>query len=387
MSRYLSYVWNSQQILEAYNGELPFAIYLKKFFTQNKKFGSRDRKAIAQCCYAWLRCSFLFQKSCNSQNLISALFLCSNESGDLLLQLDASLHQKMDWPIADKLHHLGLKSNDVFPFKHLLGDIDADAWAQNFFEQPRLFLRIRPGKEDTVFTKLEAASVPFIKEDNACISMSNGCRVDELLRLDVEAVVQDKSSQRVFEHLRNISLPAAGMLDVWDCCAASGGKSILLYDILKTKLRLTVTDIRASILHNCRQRLQKARIPIHQALVADVSRPHAIPADQLFDLIICDAPCSGSGTWSRTAEQLAYFDEQQLNSFFSLQTAIALNAFPHLKAGGILVYITCSVFKRENEDVLDHIAAHTSLGLLHSGYIKGFAAKADTMFVAIFQKR
>lgn len=386
MSRYLSYVWNSQKILEAYKAELPFAIYLKKYFTQNKKFGSKDRKAIAQCCYAWLRCSFLFQQACNSQNLIAALFLCNHESGDLLLQLDAALHQKMDWPLADKLHHLGLKSEDVFPYKHLLGEIDADAWAQSFFEQPRLFLRIRPGKEDAVVTKLNAAAVPFIMEGNACLSLNNGSRVDEWLRLDVDAVVQDKSSQQVLEPLKKIALPATGMLDVWDCCAASGGKSILLYDVLKTKLRLTVTDIRASILHNCRQRLQRARIPIHQALVADVSRPHAIPADQQFDVVICDAPCSGSGTWSRTAEQLAYFDEQSIASFFVLQTSIALNTYPYLKTGGILLYITCSVFKKENEDVLEHIVNQTSLRLLHYGYITGYTSKADTMFVAIFQK-
>src|SRR5690606_27157702 len=115
-------------------------------------------------------------------------------------------------------------------------------------------------------------------------------------------------------------------LSVWDCCAASGGKSILAKDILKN-IQLTVSDIRKSILINLEKRFASAGIKAYTAKVADLTDPsfsHSplAPSERFsragthhsaFDLIICDAPCSGSGTWARTPEQLYNWTEARLD--------------------------------------------------------------------------
>ena len=61
-------------------------------------------------------------------------------------------------------------------------------------------------------------------------------------------------------------------LKAWDCCAASGGKSILLKDKFP-RVQLTVSDIRETILRNLRQRFQRAGIKDYHAFVADLSKP------------------------------------------------------------------------------------------------------------------
>ncbi|MFN2440108.1 MAG: Fmu (Sun) domain-containing protein, partial [Chitinophagaceae bacterium] len=103
-----------------------------------------------------------------------------------------------------------------------------------------------------------------------------------------------------------------------------------------------------------------------------------------FDLIICDAPCTGSGTWSRTPEQLYFFKEEKIEYYAGLQKKIAVNAIKALKKGGHLLYITCSVFKKENENIVEYLQQNTSLQLKSMRYFKGYDKQADTLFTALF---
>ena len=104
-------------------------------------------------------------------------------------------------------------------------------------------------------------------------------------------------------------------------------------------------------------------------------------------IIIADVPCTGSGTWARTPEQLKYFSKKSIDEYAGLQKKIVKNASLQLAAGGYLLYITCSVFKKENEDNVDFFSQNTELELIESGYLKGYEMQADTLFAAIFKKR
>ena len=110
-----------------------------------------------------------------------------------------------------------------------------------------------------------------------------------------------------------------------------------------------------------------------------------LEAPESFDLIICDAPCSGSGTWGRTPEQLSRFQKEKIEDYATLQKAIAVNASKCLKEEGLFFYITCSVFRRENEDVVEHIRQEAKLRLIEQRYVKGYEEKADTLFTALFR--
>jgi 16S rRNA (cytosine967-C5)-methyltransferase len=105
-----------------------------------------------------------------------------------------------------------------------------------------------------------------------------------------------------------------------------------------------------------------------------------------FDGIIADVPCSGSGTWSRTPEMLSIFRESTLKEYRDRQIHIIQNISGFLKKEKNLVYITCSVFKKENEDMIEAITQKTGLKLLESQLIQGYDRQADTMFVSLLAK-
>ena len=198
-------------------------------------------------------------------------------------------------------------------------------------------------------------------------------------------MIQDYNSQRVGEFVKlqttNYKLQTA----VWDCCAASGGKSIMAYDI-NPNIELTVSDMRESILENLKKRFAVAGIKKYNSFVADLSNGQvakSVPT-KVYDLIICDAPCTGSGTWSRTPEQLFYFKKETIEKYTALQKKILENVVPHIKPGGQLLYITCSVFKKENEDVVKYVQENFKLKLQKKEILKGYEMKADTLFAALF---
>ena len=164
--------------------------------------------------------------------------------------------------------------------------------------------------------------------------------------------------------------------------AASGGKTILLHDYYP-QATLTVSDIRESILINLKNRLNRAGIHSYQSFVADVASPQ-FDLSRKFDLIICDAPCSGSGTWARTPEQLVFFSPDKIEYYVNLQKNIALHASRCLQKGGLFLYITCSVFFRENEEVVDYLQENGGLRLVSQQYFRGYREKGDTLFAALF---
>jgi 16S rRNA (cytosine967-C5)-methyltransferase len=244
-----------------------------------------------------------------------------------------------------------------------------------------LFIRIRPGYHEITRQKLAAANVLFEEVNEECLALDNRTKVDEILRVNVEYVVQDYNSQKVGDFIKEIQMNEAPK--VWDCCAASGGKSIMAFDILKN-INLTATDIRPTILQNLQHRFKKAGIKDYSTYVADLIEPNKIHTSP-FDLVICDAPCSGSGTWGRTPEQLFYFDQEQIEKYSRLQKRIAQNAISHVKKDGYLLYVTCSVFKSENEAVVKFILKNSFLRLVKSEVLKGYSMKADSMFAALFR--
>jgi 16S rRNA (cytosine967-C5)-methyltransferase len=172
---------------------------------------------------------------------------------------------------------------------------------------------------------------------------------------------------------------------VWDCCAGSGGKSILAVDVLKD-IDLTVSDIRPSIITNLKRRFEEAAIKNYTAVIADLTNLKSEIPRQKFDLIICDAPCTGSGTWSRTPEQLYFFDKEKIAYYSNLQKKIVTNTIPHLAKDGFFLYITCSVFKKENEEVVEFIQNNSKLQLVKQEVLTGYDKKADTMFTTLIKK-
>jgi 16S rRNA (cytosine967-C5)-methyltransferase len=389
MSRYYSYLSSAVVIVQNYKGAEPFVYFIKKHFALHKKFGSKDRKMVSALCYHYFRTAHLLKDETTEQQIVKAIFLCEQKTHPLLAEMYPQLDEKMEWSVEDKFAFLNLEISAVFPFsRSLSAETDHEKFARSFLRQPLLYLRLRPGKKNEVLKKLNDADILFDVTSDNCVTLKNATSLDKVIRINKEAVVQDINSQKVFDLPENIFLVSSKekKLRVWDCCAASGGKSILMHDKLKGNIQLTVSDIRKNILHNLQQRLQEAQVPVYKTFAADLVFGPPAEKEDRYDVIICDVPCTGSGTWSRTPEQLAFFKPESINEYAQKQQAIAGNAQLLLRPGGLLFYVTCSVFKKENEDNVAFLQKKYSLQLLQSQYYKGCEMQADTLFAAVFTK-
>lgn len=381
-----SYLKTADLILSSYAGKIPLASWLRDFFRQDKKYGSRDRKIIAHLCYGFFRLGNAFADFSIKDRVSVAQFLTAQKASLLLEAINPGWNERAASSIEEKLIYLNAPDQKIkiFPFAdELSNEIDGDDFAASHLIQPDLFLRIRPGYDNVVKRKLEEQSISFYQPIANCVALDNGSRADQLFELDTEVVVQDISSQQVIQPLTQWLPDTNQSFTAWDCCAASGGKSILLKDHYPFS-QLTVSDVRESILANLKIRFERAGIKEYERRVADVASPQ-FSMTQRFDVILCDAPCTGSGTWGRTPEQLRFFKPGQIAHYSSLQKKIAVNAAAQLKEGGYFLYITCSVFSKENEEVVSFIKEHTSLQLLQTQYYKGYHQKADTLFTALFR--
>jgi 16S rRNA (cytosine967-C5)-methyltransferase len=387
--KYFSHLNTAVHILQEYKGEQPFDIFIKQFFSRHKKYGSKDRKSISQLCYAYFRLGKALPDLPAEERIITAFWLCSQQPNEVLAQLRPELNEKAAWPVTQKIDHLSavaLAKVEVFPWKEALSEgIDHALFNASFFIQPNLFLRIRPGATYIVKDKLEKAGILFTALSPSCFLLPNASKLDGIIEIDKEAVIQDKSSQRVMQLVVDSLEPGVktAPLKVWDCCAASGGKSIMAYDLLKP-IDLTVSDVRPSILQNLKKRFATAGITHYKSFVADLSR---LPTPDFRlptpDLLIADVPCTGSGTWSRTPEQLYYFDPAAIDRYSALQKKIVGRVIPCLRPGARLLYITCSVFKKENEEVVQYMMDQFNLRLERSELLKGYDHQADSLFAAL----
>jgi len=387
MTRWESYLVSAAKVINAYKGELPLHHFLKAFFKQHPQMGSRDRRWISQLVYHYFRLGWWKKDMEVSERLLLATFLCEQKPNDLLAQLQPAWNEQISAPVSEKLTLSGagdLIADQLFPFTgELSAGIDANAFALSYLQQPHFFIRIRHNKQDKIQAILKQANVPFeLHENRTTLALPNGTKIEELIPDKSWYEVQDASSQQTGLLFK----PAKGQR-WWDCCAASGGKSILLKD-QEPNVQLLVSDVRRSILENLQQRFAAAGVKNYEARVADLTNP-AFPGTMgnvKFDGIILDAPCSGSGTWGRTPESLSFFKKEEIQRYQDLQKRIADNVIHFVKPGGTLIYITCSVFKKENEDMVAFIEANSDLRKEEGGVIPGYGSGADTMFAVKFRR-
>jgi 16S rRNA (cytosine967-C5)-methyltransferase len=377
-----------EDVFSKYDGVLPLHRFLVTYFKQHKQMGSSDRRWATRYLYSYFRLGQALKKEKQLLRLAIADFLCNQTESMMIDHYLPQFKEQLLLPIQAKLKLVEdtfpkFKLTDVFSFSAELSEgIDLTDFLQSFFIQPDLFLRIKSVHHQKIFDLLVAAEVAVKEISDKTLALPNGTKLEKLLPEDQYYQVQDLSSQKTGEFF------APQPYDYWwDCCAASGGKSLLLHD-MEPKIELLVSDVRENSLHNLDERFQAAGIKKYHKKVLDLLQNNDQDLhDYVFDGIILDAPCTGSGTWGRTPEMLVHFDAHKIDYFSKLQKSIAERIVKYLKVGKPLIYITCSVFKKENEEVIAHLLANLPVTLESMQSITGYNDKADTMFIARLIKK
>ncbi len=173
--------------------------------------------------------------------------------------------------------------------------------------------------------------------------------------------MMDEGSRLVAELAAAVVIDTSRDVRVWDCCAAPGGKTAVLAARLPGA-EVLATDVSRRRLRTMEERLGAMAVSAGlggsvRCLAADAT---ALPAEEgVFDLVLCDVPCSGTGTLGRNPEIRLRLDAAELPRQAARQREILRAALGRVAAGGRVVYSTCSLEPEECERVVDALIAET----------------------------
>ena len=171
--------------------------------------------------------------------------------------------------------------------------------------------------------------------------------------------VQGEASQLIVYLLA--PLPQERILDA---CAAPGGKSTHIAELMQDGGEIFAVDSSARGIEKIRQNVARLGLQSVRAIKADVTEDSGELAGALFDRILVDAPCSGLGTLREHPEIKWQRTERDIARLSRLQRQILGRVGRHLKPGGIIVYSTCTLSRDENErNVESFLAEHKQFEL------------------------
>lgn len=271
---------------------------------------------------------------------------------------------------------------------------DIPQFLEKLATKPPLYLRVNhTEKLGAIETELKAAHfvITITQRDSGLttLAVKGEKPVYELQCLkDGLVEIQDLASQRLGE-----AVDAHPGMAVWDVCAGGGGKTMQIASQLKNRGVLYASDIRDYKLDELKLRARRAgfhnvRRFVFDATASDLALSRELQNSGGFHRILVDAPCSASGTLRRNPDVRFRLMPGDIEKFAALQCKILAAVHPHLKKGGKLVYATCSVFRDENEDVVEKfLQGADGFTLLKAELVGSPWLDADTMFYSVMEKR
>lgn len=380
-----------------------FSRALNQLFREQGKFGSRDRRLYRELTYAYLRyqpwLDPLAEKESAFMDSLVLLASPTKETRSLYPTLPShppNLHDETH------RHRLIGKSDrdlrDALPewFESALSQALDDNNALSLFARPPLWLRIQQGDPDSIVNRLcekggatKANDIHPVWGVPGALHCPADFQVAQTKSYAEGAIeIQDISSQLLLQLIH--PKPKGHWLDA---CAGAGGKSLQLAKMLGSNGHVSAYDPRRKALEELRMRQKRARL-------TNIETLESPPTRQRFDGVLVDAPCSGSGTWRRHPYLMRQIRESDIPERARVQREILTGYATNVVSGGTLAYCTCSLFRSENEEIVERfLQAHpqfdyaplaTDFGFSDSGRgITIFPASydGDGLFIATFRRK
>ena len=165
---------------------------------------------------------------------------------------------------------------------------------------------------------------------------------------------QDAGSQAV-----TLATGAAPGMTMLDFCAGAGGKTLALAAMMRNEGRIIAADVDRARLARLSPRAARAGVTIAETLLMDPKGEAAAIAGIAADVVLVDAPCSGTGTWRRNPEARWRLTPARLDRFVATQARLLAVAASAVRPGGALVHVVCSLLDAEGAgQVQTFLAAH-----------------------------
>lgn len=308
------------------------------------------------------------EKIKNFINGVLREYLRQVELLDLDIQKDYSLKYNIpDWIITK------LKKQSKENYLQILN---------GFNHHPAFGLRVNKRKinQDEYLLKLDEANLEYkLIQNKICLVKPINITALPLFNNGFISI-QDIAAQSSIEILTKHQVPAKYVLDA---CAAPGGKTCQLLENINCKV--VALDIDETRLNKVSDNLKRLN------LVAELKLGNAMNKlwwnNKLFDLIIADVPCSASGTLKRNPDIKINRRESDIVNFVDTQRNIVINLWDMLDTNGFMLYITCSIFKEENQDNIEWFKSNLNDFELIEQFQIIPTEYNDSLFYALIKKR
>ncbi len=366
----------------------PVANALKDWGLSHRFAGSGDRAAIGNLVYDSLRkksSQAVFADSDEPNLSVFATLLRQwNYSSDELNSQFAEDKFAPQIPSQEEIDHLCRKQvDDAAP-----GDLaDIPLWCVESFEanfgddwideakalslRPPLDIRVNTLKSnrEKIARHLSRNHAVPTKLARQGLRIAPGNRDSRLPNVQAETgfqkgwfEIQDEGSQVVADLV--FARPGEKILDY---CAGAGGKSLALAASLENRGQIHAYDSDKNRLAPIHERLNRAGTRNVQVHGADDDLSHLL---EKMDKVVVDAPCSGSGTWRRRPDAKWRLTKENLETRLREQEEVLSQAAQYVRPGGVICYITCSLFPEENENqVYSFIDDNPGYELLSAGEV------------------
>jgi len=330
---------------------------LKNFIRSNKYIGSKDRKLLYEITFNLLKKYFgllyickIYNINCSVRNL--ALFNFCNKfkhyNLEDLYKGKYSLKKKdEDFYIFNKAINFRDEIKPMLPDwleKKIL--IKTETEKKSFYNsillEPKFDIAINLMKysREDVKNKLKKHNIvcSYTKSSTVGITINNRIPNNTLIKIKSDMFeVQDEGSQ-----LMTLLIGVEKNMKILDMCAGKGTKTILMSNLLKSEGFITAFD-------KIKERLGVLKSRVKELKLKNINFDFDMKNKDQFNLVLCDVPCSGTGTWRRRPENIMWLKNKELNKLKLVQNNILYNAAKLCKIGGKIVYITCSLLYDENE--------------------------------------
>jgi 16S rRNA (cytosine967-C5)-methyltransferase len=321
---------------------------IQRYFKTRRYAGSKDRRAVRELVYAAIRRAG--ERPASGR---AALIGVAAEQPEVAALFDGSAHGPA--PIAAGETAAPAGAAPAWLAERLLRALGPEDVAALGGRAP-LDVRVNRLKatREEVAELLPDAIVSLRAHDG--LRLPEGTPVEGLAPfLDGWIEVQDEGSQLVAEACR-----AAPGFTVIDLCAGAGGKTLALAAAMRGKGRLVACDTDRNRLSRLAPRAARAGAGFIETRLLDPDREAATLADLAgqADVVLVDAPCSGSGTWRRNPEARWRLTPARIARVEALQARLLDLAATLVRPGGALIYAVCSLLDEEGSDQIARFLAH-----------------------------
>lgn len=321
---------------------------INTYFRTHRYIGGTDRRVISDLVWRTLRC-YGRLSSLSAEKLTgraAVMMILSYEKQDIETLFDGQKYAPAQPEVKEKAFLKTLPP--VFPS----AELECPDWLKNkisprdivaMSNEAPFDLRVNTLKTDREQV-LELLTQSGIKAEKTPFA-PNGIRIKERVNLssmplyrDGLIEVQDEGSQIV-----SLLTQAKAGQTVIDWCAGAGGKTLAMSAMMRAKGTIYAVD-------NDPKRMRDLPDRACRAAANNVIVLNDYNNLKMYDLVLVDAPCTGSGTWRRSADARWRITPQQSAGIIKTQREILDKACRFVKKGGKLFYITCSLDPAENEN-------------------------------------